>query len=123
MFELKPEQERGAGNLAMGHARRSGREETWQSQPDAAELDEIMVAYEGDSVVERFDPQRHPQPAAEIFFEPRRPGEALGAVDHLRKSPGAGVDPGPALAAAPLLFAHGNERGATGPGGQRERCA
>src|SRR6185295_19993159 len=81
--QLQPEQEARPGDLAMGDPGDARGEQARQPQPPAAELEKIMVADEGDPVVERLDPERHPEAAAEIFLEAGRAGEALGAVDDL----------------------------------------
>src|SRR3546814_17686507 len=56
-----------------------------KAKADAAELPEIMVGGEDQRAGLGAHTQRHAETAADMLLEPRRAGEAFGAVDHLRK--------------------------------------
>src|SRR5207253_8972605 len=85
MGELKFEQKARPGNLAMADSCLARHQPCGQPQAKLAELQKVMIADECDPILERLDPQRHAQPASEIFFEACHAGEPLGAVDHLRE--------------------------------------
>src|SRR5258705_11254210 len=85
-----------------------------------SDLQKIMVADEGNAVAQRLDAQRHSEPTAEIFLKTGRTGAALGAVDHLRKSVGTSVDPGPALAAAAAVLGDADQPSSAGMAASRQ---
>src|SRR4051794_2989022 len=82
-----------------------------------------MVAEEVERLVLHKGGERDAEAAADIFLEPRRPGEALRAVDHLREAAAAAVEPGPELAAARLILGDGDDSGDEGLARQRQRTA
>src|SRR4051812_24744630 len=83
----------------MADAQVPGREQVRDAQPDARTAEKVMLAHEVQRVAFRLTPQRDAEPAADIFFEARRPGEALARMDHLREAAVAPVDAGPELPA------------------------
>src|SRR3546814_6827970 len=70
-----------------------------KAKADAAELPEIMVGGEDQRAGLGAHTQRHAETAADMLLEPRRAGEAFGAVDHLRTPARAAIEAGPALTA------------------------
>src|SRR3546814_13310783 len=67
--------------------------------------------------------QRHAETAANMLLEPRRAGEAFGAVDHLRTPARAAIEAGPALTAARPVFAHSDRGGRGAARVERKRRA
>src|SRR3546814_18681187 len=84
-----------------------------KAKADAAELPEIMVGGEDQRAGLGAHTQRHAETAADMLLEPRRAGEAFGAVDHLRTPARAAIEAGPALTAARPVFAP-RHRGGSG---------
>ena len=68
-----------------------------------------MIADEGDPVRHPLDAKRHSETSPEMFLESGRSAKALGAMNDLRKTAGPGVDAGPALTAAPKIFADADQ--------------
>ncbi len=83
MFHFQAKEKARARDLAVSHSRNARRHKPRQAKTNSPELEEIMVADEGDPVVQALDAKRHPKTVAEIFFQPGRSSEALGAVNDL----------------------------------------
>src|SRR5579871_6098951 len=81
-----------------------------QAQPYRPNVQEVVVAVEMQRAGICRHPERDAEAATEILLEPRRPGELLAAMDHLRESAGPAVDPHPELTAARGVLGHRDDR-------------
>src|SRR5215204_697095 len=123
MNDLEREAEYAAAEIGMGHREIAGREPWRQRQSQRSDLQGIADAAKHQRFVLNRYSQRHADAVADIFFEPGRPGKALGGMDDLRKAVAARADAGPYLAAARRILGHRHDHRDTGLGARRQRPA
>src|SRR3989344_9285319 len=108
--DLEVEGEAPAAEMLVRDHRLAGRDPAGEAQPQAAGLPEIMVGGEDQRVGLGAHGQRHAEAAPDMLLQPRRPGEALGAVAHLRAARLSAVEARPKLSAAAAVLADRDRR-------------
>ncbi|HYC73234.1 MAG TPA: hypothetical protein VEC04_00165 [Brevundimonas sp.] len=122
VIQREGEGEAALAQIAMGDDEGAGFGPAWQAETEAEDGGEIEGAAEGKGAVSGHNGQGHADASADMLLESGRAGEALGAVDHLRKAGRADVQSGPDLALADGVLGDGDDAGA-GAKDQRQRSA
>src|SRR5581483_5161830 len=121
MSDLEREAEFSTAEIGMAHRQRTRRESLRKQQPQPAQAQEISGAAEEQRLMLDRQAQRHADAAADILFEPRLSGKALGRMNDLWKAIAAGANAGPHLATAQRIFRHRHDHRHAGLGAGRKR--